>query len=198
MLRSLKGKANTWLVAAALCAAPLWVAAEEMRISIPDSSAMRLYGPDEFDSLVSFKGQAELTGTLVALSRSDTIDDETQWSVSLFFQPDPDEYKKLPQVRFEGEPAADSKTSVIELNFFQKDKTVDDIARIFGAKVTAQMGRKNVEAGVRGTLTLEAYRTGVECDRRYRYARLVSFQTQKALPQASTRQLVQGLGATCM
>lgn len=167
---------------------PFGAMAEDMRIVIPDASGLHLYSPDDFKGLVSFTGEVKLAGTLFARSVADTVDDQAQWRRSLVFKPDAGEYEKLPRVHVAGEKEGDGEF-VIEMNFFQKEKMGPDVENIFGNQVAEKMKGQPFEAGLRGIMVLDAYRTGIECDRRYHYARLVSFQVQTKLSQDQVRRL---------
>ena len=184
------------LCAIALCILPILSFAEELRINIPDSSNMHLYAPDSYISLVSFEGRAEMEGTLLAVSQSNTIDDETQWCVGLFFKPKASAQNVLPQVRFKGE-RSNPGAPLIELNMFQKAQIKSDIETIFGAEIASKMGKEPVEVAAQGYLTLEFFRTGIECDRRYYYARLVAFEKKLQLQQSRARDLAQKVSIGC-
>ena len=156
---------------------------------------MHLYAPDSYTSLVSFTGRTQLNGLLFAISRKNIIDEEVQWETSLLFVPDIAENGKLPEVRFTSEVS--KKTLTIELNFFQKTEIVEAIRTIFGKNVAAKIGKKTFVLAKQGAITLESYRTGIECDRRYHYAHLVSFDSQKDLQASQASALSQNLSIPC-
>lgn len=126
-----------------------------------------------------------MSGALLLRSTLHTLDDEKQWRASLLFKPDAGDYAKLPKLRLSGESKG-STPFVLEMNVFHEDQLKPDIEKIFGPEIAQKIGAQAFEVGQRGVLTLEAYRTGVECDRRYHYARLVGFEGQgKLMPKAA-------------
>lgn len=172
--------------------------AEELRIRIPDSSNMQLYSPDSFNSLVSFTGQVSLQGNLLAVSESKSLDGEQEWVLSLLFQAEASELAQLPTVRFESEPAGHpSNRHFIELNYFQKEPLPATIAAIFGQEAVENLSRQAGSIAKKGQLTLEAFRTGVECDRRYYYANLVSFKAASDVTAQQVQQLTEQIPKSC-
>jgi hypothetical protein len=169
--------------------------AEDLHIRIPEKSKMHLYTPDNYTSLVSFIGRTQLNGLLFAISKKNILDEEIQWETSLLFVPDITERGKLPDVHFTGESSR--KTLTIELNFFQKTEIVEAIKTIFGKNVAAKIGKQTFVFAKQGAITLESYRTGIECDRRYHYAHLVSFDSQKDLQASQASALSQNLSIPC-
>lgn len=171
--------------------------AEELRIRIPDASNMQLYSPDDYTSLVSFSGQAQLQGTVLAVSERKEIDGEQEWQIKLLFKPTAEALKQLPQVRYESEPEA-SKEQFVTLNFFQKDKQAAAIAAIFGEPALQELRKQAQSLAKEGLLTLEAFRTGVECDSRDFYADLVSFKAESDLSSQQAQALLKKSPQSCM
>lgn len=172
--------------------------AEELRIHIPETSSMQLYSPDNFHSLVSFTGQVSLQGTLLAVSEAKNLDGEQEWVLSLLFQPAASELAQLPTVRFESEPAGKpSSERFIELNYFQKEQLPATIAAIFGNEAAANLSQQAATIAKEGQLTLDAFRTGVECDRRHYYANVVSFKPDRELTSQQLQQLAKKIPTSC-
>jgi len=171
--------------------------ATELRIRIPDASGMHLYSPDDYTSLVSFSGEVQLQGQLLLFSKREAIDyvspgvpSEFEWRVSLRFQPDLTERNsnKLPHVRYVDESDTPGELW-FELNHFEKDQLTNAVEAIFGAEIAIKLGEDVVEVGKWGHLRLKSYRTGIECDQRYHYAEVVSFDSVKDLPISQVREL---------
>jgi len=177
--------------------------AEDLHIRIPQTSGMHLYSPDQYTSLVSFSGEVQLQGQLLLRSQRKAIDyaapgipSAFEWHVALFFQPEPAERNKLPEVRYTDEDKTQT-ALLIELNSFQKDQIPGVIESIFGADIAVKAGKHAFEVGKRGNLRLKSYRTGIECDRRYHYAELVAFESQQALSVTQVRELPEPMPGGC-
>lgn len=188
---------RTCALGAALLAMQGAAHAYELRINMPDSSHMHLYSPDEYVSATSFTGQETIRGTMLLVSSSRTLDKEVIWSAKLLFRPDPEELGKLPRVRYAGEADRADDDNLIEVNNFHEDEIAPAIETLFGEDAAARAGKEAFERGIRGSLTLDSYRTGVECDRRYYYAHLVSFENAQDMEATQVRELVEKLPNTC-
>jgi len=196
-MKYLKRPVMLFIGGVVMCAWFSGTQAEELRIRIPETSGMHLYSPDDYTSLVSFSGEVQLQGQLLLLSQRETVDFVSpdrpsgfEWQVSLLFQPDPMERNKLPHVRYVDEPDKQGEPW-LELNYFEKKQLTSVIKAIFGAETAARIGQEVFEVGKSGHLRLKSYRTGIECDQRYHYAEIVSFDSVKDMPVSQVRALTE-------
>jgi len=171
------------------------VKASEIRLRMPDDADTYLLLDSSGNA--KFSGKVQLQGQLLVVSRRKMIDDDVEWHVALLFQPDPEEHKKLPYIRYADE--TDKKDQLfIELNSFHKEHFIKIIEDIFGAEIAANTGKSAFEIGKRGSLSLNSYSTNVECDQRYHYAYFVSFESQQDMPAEQAHLLVKQMyGSSC-
>jgi len=189
-MKNLKRLLMPFFFSAALCIWFVNAQAIEVRIRIPDDSSLHLYSPDQSTTLVSFSGEVVLQGKLLLLSYVHSIDEDAEWRVSLRFLPDLHVRNKLPHVRYAGEPDELRGEPWIDLDYFQEEQKFRTIEAIFGAEMAAKAGKEVFEVGKQGYLRLKSYRTNVECDHRYYYAEVVSFNTAWDIPASQVREQV--------
>lgn len=169
---------------------------QEITITIPEPSNIHLFSPDEYTSLVSFSGKIELRGTIFLATEKSILDGEEQWKTSLLFFPDGDSRRQLPSVRYKDEPL-EKTNSPIQLNPFKPAEQRSAIQSIFGEEAAAKIDKGNTPLSKTGTLVLDSYRTGVECDKRHYYADLVYFERRSEIQQAEAGDLLQNINSTC-
>lgn len=146
--------------------------ASEPTIFIPKSSSFSVVQDNTDKSITSFHGSIQLTGVAVAFWATTNIDNETISTLKLVFHPDIEEAGRLPLVLYDGERY--SKLIQLDISYLSESLR-ESIGKIFDATTTNGIMSERTGYYRRGVITINSYETGVECDHRYHYANIVTF-----------------------